>query len=233
MQPAANQAEPTIGAIEVPSTIGRAIAALLISILVFTYQPFDLIAQEPKELHGKVHDRLGDVVGAASVNLLADAQAIAIYLSNSARDELQITLPPQNVKQQVTVTATGTPIPEAQIGASITVLTSEDYRYMPEVQEPLRLIPGLQVTQSGQIGCTSGLSIRGGETTANKALIDGVPANTIGGGVEFANLATIGFGTTEVLREPNSALYGSDALAGVVIQCCDFPRDNMRQYIFR
>jgi vitamin B12 transporter len=146
---------------------------------------------------------------------------------------LQITLPPQNVKQQVTMTATGTPIPEAQIGASITVLPSEDYRYMPEVQEPLRLIPGLQVTQSGQIGGTSGLSIRGGETTANKALIDGVPANTIGGGVEFANLATIGFGTTEVLREPNSALYGSEALAGVVIQCCDFPRDKMRQYIFR
>ena len=252
MLPAANQAEPTTGSIEVPRTIGRAIAALLISIFVFTSQPFDLIAQEPKAFHGRVHDPLGDVVGAASVDLLADAQVIAttstvadggfefripksgryairvsaptfqtvttsaIYLSNSARDELEITLPPQNVKQQVTVTATGTPIPEAQIGASITVLPSEDYRYMTEVQEPLRLIPGLQVTQSGQMGGTSGLSIRGGETTANKVLIDGVPANTIGGGVEFANLATVGFGTTEVLREPNSALYGSDALAGVV-----------------
>jgi vitamin B12 transporter len=251
MQPAVNQAEPAIGAIAEPRTIRRAIAALLVSIFVFTIQPFDLIAQEPKALHGRVHDPLGDVVGAASVDLLADAEVIAttstvadggfefrisksgryairvsaptfqtvttsaIYLGNSARDEVEITLPLQNVKQQVTVTATGTPIPEAQIGASITVLPSEDYRYMTEVQEPLRLIPGLQVTQSGQMGGTSGLSIRGGETTANKVLIDGVPANTIGGGVELANLATVGFGTTEVLREPNSALYGSDALAGV------------------
>ena len=87
---------------------------------------------------------------------------------------------------------------------------------MPEVQDPLRLVPGLQVTQTGQMGGTAGLSIRGGATDANKVLIDGVPANAIGGGVEFANLATVGFQSIEVLREPNSALYGSDALAGVV-----------------
>jgi vitamin B12 transporter len=87
---------------------------------------------------------------------------------------------------------------------------------MPEVQDPLRLVPGLQVTQTGQMGGTTGLSIRGGSTDANKVLIDGVPANAIGGGVEFANIATVGIDSIEVLREPNSALYGSDALAGVV-----------------
>ena len=87
---------------------------------------------------------------------------------------------------------------------------------MPEVQDPLRLVPGLQVTQTGQMGGTTGLSIRGGGTDANKVLIDGVPANTIGGGVEFANLATVGVESIEILREPNSALFGSDALAGVV-----------------
>jgi vitamin B12 transporter len=140
----------------------------------------------------------------------------ATYIGDSRSAELQITLATQVLTQEVTVTASGTPTPVAQIGASITVLPVEQYRYMPEVQEPLRLIPGLQVTQSGQMGGTSGLSIRGGETTANKVLIDGVPANTIGGGVEFANLASVGFDTIEVLREPNSALYGSDALAGVV-----------------
>ena len=51
MQPAANHAEPTIGSIAEPMTIGRTIAALLVSIFVFTYQPIDLIAQEPKALH--------------------------------------------------------------------------------------------------------------------------------------------------------------------------------------
>ncbi len=83
--------------------------------------------------------------------------------------------------------------------------------------DPLGLVAGVQLTQSGHMGGTTGVSIRGGETTANKVLIDGVPANTIGGGVEFANLATVGVQSIEVLREPDSALYGSDALAGVVV----------------
>ena len=138
------------------------------------------------------------------------------YYSDSSRAELDVTLATATLTQQITVTAAGTPMPEAQTGASVTVIPAEEYRYMPEAQEPLRLVPGLQVTQTGQMGGTSGLSIRGGSTDANKVLIDGVPANAIGGGVEFANIATVGIDSIEVLREPNSALYGSDALAGVV-----------------
>jgi iron complex outermembrane receptor protein/vitamin B12 transporter len=139
-----------------------------------------------------------------------------VYLSGSSDASIDVTLTTATLTQQITVTATGTPTPEAQTGASVTVLSSEEYRYMPEVQDPLRLVPGTQVTQTGEMGGTSGLSIRGGETDANKVLIDGVPANQIGGGVEFANLASVGVQSIEVLREPNSALYGSDALAGVV-----------------
>jgi vitamin B12 transporter len=140
----------------------------------------------------------------------------AEYFTASSESELDVTLATQTVTQQVTVTANGTATPEAQTGASVTVMPSDDYRYMPEIQDPLRLVPGVQVTQTGQTGGTTGLSIRGGETDANKVLIDGVPANAIGGGVEFANIATVGIQSIEVLREPNSALYGSDALAGVV-----------------
>jgi len=140
----------------------------------------------------------------------------SVYLAKSARAELDITLATQTLTQQVSVTATATPTPVAQIGASVTVLTADDYRQYTEVQDPLRQIPGLQVTQTGQLGGTSGLSIRGGNPDANKVLIDGVPVNDIGGAVEFANFSTVGLQQIEVLREPNSALYGSDALAGVV-----------------
>jgi vitamin B12 transporter len=140
----------------------------------------------------------------------------ADYLKPSTAAELNITLATATLTQQVTVTATGTPIPEAQTGASLTVLPAQDFRFMLEVQDPLRLMPGAQVTQVGQIGGTTGLSIRGASTDSNKVLIDGVPANSIGGFVEFANLANVGLDSIEVLREPNSALYGSDALAGVV-----------------
>ena len=106
----------------------------------------------------------------------------AAYFSDSSKVELDVTLATATLTQQITVTATGTPMPEAQTGASVTVIPAEDYRYMPEAQDPLRLVPGLQVTQIGQMGGTSGLSIRGGSTDANKVLIDGVPANAIGGG---------------------------------------------------
>lgn len=140
----------------------------------------------------------------------------SIYLTKSAKSEMDITLATQTLTQQVSVTATATPTPIAQIGASVTVLTEDDYRQYMEVQDPLRQIPGLQITQTGQLGGTSALSIRGGNTDANKVLIDGVPVNDIGGAVEFANFATVGIRQIEVLREPNSALYGSDALAGVV-----------------
>jgi vitamin B12 transporter len=140
----------------------------------------------------------------------------SVYVTKSVKSELDITLATKTLTQQVSVTASATPTPIAQIGASVTVLTADDYRQYTEVQDPLRQIPGLQVTQIGQLGGTTGLSIRGGNTDANKVLIDGVPVNDIGGAVEFANFATVGIQQIEVLREPNSALYGSDALAGVV-----------------
>jgi vitamin B12 transporter len=140
----------------------------------------------------------------------------SVYITKSEKVELDITLATQTLTQQVSVTASATPIPIAQIGASVTVLTADDYRQYTEVQEPLRQIPGLLVTQTGQLGGITGLSIRGGDTKANKVLIDDVPVNDIGGAVDFSNFATVGIQQIEVLREPNSALYGSDALAGVV-----------------
>jgi iron complex outermembrane receptor protein/vitamin B12 transporter len=158
--------------------------------------------------------------GRYSVRIIApsfqETTTSVAYFSKSARGELDVTLATQTLTQQVTVTATGTPTPEAQTGASVTVIPAEDFRYSLEVQDPLRWVPGAQITQSGQMGGTSGLSIRGGSTDANKVLIDGIPANAIGGAVEFANLANVGIQSVEVLREANSAIYGSDALAGVV-----------------
>lgn len=138
------------------------------------------------------------------------------YLRANTVNLLDLTLATPTDTQEITVSATGVETPEAQTGASVTVLPQEDFRFMPELQTPLRLVPGVQVTQSGQAGGTSGLRIRGGDSDANQVLLDGTPIDSIGGGVEFADLATTGIAQIEVLREPNSALFGSDTLAGVV-----------------
>ena len=152
----------------------------------------------------------------ASARSFQPSASPIIYVAITSGAELNVTLGTPTLTQQVTVTATGAPTPEAQTGASVTVIPAEDFRYSTQLQDSLRLVPGLQMTQTGQAGGTSGLNIRGGATDANKVLIDGIPANAIGGEVEFANLASVGIQSIEVLREPNSALYGSDALAGVV-----------------
>jgi iron complex outermembrane receptor protein/vitamin B12 transporter len=138
------------------------------------------------------------------------------YLGESANANIDLLLAIGVVSQAVTVTATGTPTPEAQTGASVTLLPADEYADKLDVQEALRLVPGAQVTQSGQRGAESDLFVRGGNSDANKVLIDGIPANDIGGAVDFGVLAATGVDQIEVLRGPNSALYGSDALAGVV-----------------
>ena len=143
-------------------------------------------------------------------------QSDAIYLGGSSNAEVNITLKVGSVSQQIVVSATGTSLPETQTGASISVVTAEQFQYKPEVLEPLRQIPGVQVLENGQRGINESLFIRGGESKFNKVLLDGVPLNEIGGTVDFGGVFTTGIDQVEVLRGPNSVLYGADALAGVV-----------------
>lgn len=139
-----------------------------------------------------------------------------IDIEGAKSREADLPLAIESLDQQVTVTATGTPTTQSQLGAAVTVLDQKEYAHMRGVEDASRLIPGLQVTETGEPGGTTQLYIRGGNSDANKTLVDGIPMNDIGGNVEFANVSTTGIAQIEVLRGPNSALYGSDALAGVV-----------------
>ncbi len=138
------------------------------------------------------------------------------FFSVNSSTAIDLTVATPTATEQITVTATGSPTPLAQVAASVTVLHDDQFPHVRDIQEPLRYVPGVQITQTGQAGGTSGLYIRGGNTNANKVVIDGIPADDLGGAVEFANIASAGITRIEVLREPDSALYGSEALAGVV-----------------
>lgn len=87
----------------------------------------------------------------------------------------------------MTVTATATPTLQSQPGAGVSVLGSNQISATDEVQQAMRWIPGVQMTQVGRSGGSTSLFIRGGNSDANKVLIDGLPMNDIGGVVEFAN----------------------------------------------
>lgn len=122
----------------------------------------------------------------------------------------------KNVAQEIVVTATGVPTSEAQVGVPVDVLKPSDYLNRLDILDSLPSLPGLQITQTGQRGGTTALFMRGGNSNANKVLLDGVPLNDIGGEVEFGDLSANALDSIEVSRGPNSVLYGSDALAGVI-----------------
>jgi iron complex outermembrane receptor protein/vitamin B12 transporter len=77
-------------------------------------------------------------------------------------------------------------------------------------------VPAAQVVQAGQRGSQASLFLRGGNADFTKVLIDGIPANDIGGGFDFSQLTLASVERIEVLRQTNSVIYGSDALTGVV-----------------
>ena len=85
-----------------------------------------------------------------------------------------------------------------------------------DLLDVLRQVPGLAVVQTGERGGTTSVFARGGNSEFNKVLIDGIPANDIGGAVEFANLSASGANQVEVFRGANSVLYGADALGSVI-----------------
>lgn len=138
------------------------------------------------------------------------------FVGGSHSAEINLTLSPSVVAQQIVVTATGVPTPEVQSGASIDVLNEESLATRRTVEEELRIEPGVELDSTGQIGAQTLLRVRGGPSDGNKVLIDGIPANDIGGLVDFSNLSASGFEKVEFYRGPNSALFGSDAEASVV-----------------
>jgi vitamin B12 transporter len=140
------------------------------------------------------------------------------YVSGGGREVLNLTLQVGPLRQAVIVTAAASDIPQSQTGAPVTVIDAAtlDVLNKADVLEALRLVPGSHVVQNGARGATTSFFIRGGAANFNKVLVDGVPANDIGGAFDFAQMSTTGIDRVEVLRQTNSVMYGSDALAGVV-----------------
>jgi vitamin B12 transporter len=121
----------------------------------------------------------------------------------------------------VVVTATRYEQPLSKVGNSVTLLSADDVRDSQKtvLSDLLASTPGVTVTRNGGLGGTTFLRIRGAETDQTVVLFDGVKLNdpsSPGGGYDFANLATNDFARIEVLRGPQSTLWGSQAIGGVV-----------------
>ena len=142
----------------------------------------------------------------------------AVFLGQRGRIVIEVTLEIGPLQQDVVVTAGATEQLQSRTGAPVTVIDEKTLEAINklDVLEALRLVPAAQIVQVGQRGGTTSLFLRGGESNFTKVLIDGIPANDIGGGFDFSQLTLAGVERIEVLRQTNSVIYGSDALTGVV-----------------
>jgi vitamin B12 transporter len=140
-----------------------------------------------------------------------------VFLGASGRSVVEIALH-IGLRQDVVVSAAATEVAQSQTGAQVSVIDSATLESLGKVDvlEALRIAPSVQVAQTGARGGLTSLFIRGGNSNFNKVLLDGVSANDVGGAIDLGQIATAGIDRIEVLREPNSVLYGSDALTGVI-----------------
>ena len=113
----------------------------------------------------------------------------------------------------------GEPQDAATLGSASTVITGEELerRQIRHAADALRTVPGLAVSRSGGVGSQTQVRVRGAEANQLKVIIDGVEVNSLSAGdFQFETLLAESIERIEVIRGPQSGIYGANALAGVI-----------------
>ncbi len=137
----------------------------------------------------------------------------------SSSDELvTVELALAAAAETVVVTATRSPVLTQAAGADVETLSGGQIQVMNPVSADaaIRFLPGAVVNTAGQQGGLSSLFVRGGDSTYNKVIVDGVTVNEPGGTFDFGTLPMTEADHMEFVRGAQSTLYGSDAMTSVV-----------------
>lgn len=152
-----------------------------------------------------------------SLSLAALAALTAPGMIVPAWADGDFSVPPENV----VVTATRIATPADQVGSSLTVIDASDIaaRQDQSLPDVLRDVPGLNLVQTGGEGGQTSVFLRGTDSNHVKVLVDGIdvsdPASP-NGAYDFGKFLSADIARVEVLRGPQSGLYGSDAIGGVI-----------------
>ncbi len=138
-----------------------------------------------------------------------------IFVSAQQSDSVKTTL------SEIVVTANKTETPYYTLGSSVSIITSEEIsrQNLRTVVDVLREMPGLTITQQGGPGKLSYVYIRGSNSNHTLVIIDGVKMNDASSpnnAFDFSTLNTNDIEKIEIVRGPQSTLYGSEAIAGVI-----------------
>jgi vitamin B12 transporter len=156
--------------------------------------------------------------GSYRVQVLAPGFAAETVDLSPSAETITIKLRLATAAETVVVTATRTPVPSQAAGADVDSLSSRQLEVMQPIaaDDTLRFLPGAIVNTAGQRGGISSLFVRGGESTYNKVIVDGVAIDIPGQTFDFGTLPLAQADRLEFVRGAQSTLYGSDAMTSVV-----------------
>ncbi len=127
----------------------------------------------------------------------------------------------QETDEDIVVTASGFEQPRSETGQAISVIDEERLQELQatSITDALRTLPGVTAVTRGSVGSQSAVFLRGGNGSQTLVLVDGVRINdpsSPNAAFDFGALLTGNIGRVEVLRGPNSIIWGSQAIGGVI-----------------
>ncbi len=146
------------------------------------------------------------------------ADPVTLVVSVGQVLDVPVRLHVSAITESVVVSASQVEVPAGRAADSVTVLSASDLSatQAETVADALRNVPGVTVARNGGRGSLTSLFPRGGESNYTLVLVDGVKVNAFGGGYDFSTLDAAGVERIEVVRGPESAVFGADAIGGVV-----------------
>jgi vitamin B12 transporter len=159
----------------------------------------------------------GKTVSKALRSALFSASAIAGSAAFAASASAQVT----ELEGVTIYSANQTPMDAAKVGSTVEVLTEKDLQSQSKtyLKDYLAQLPGVNFTQNGPPGSTSGIYIRGASSRYVKVLIDGMDVSDPSAPqptAPFEHLLVGDISRIEVLKGSQSTLYGGDAVGGVI-----------------
>ena len=161
-----------------------------------------------------------DEPAATATRVLVEAPGFAAAPQTPPADgsPLEFRLAVAPYSESVVVSGSPVPLPLSESPAATTVVDGDEVRarQLENVADAIRTTPGYAVARNGGRGALTSVFPRGGESDYTLVLVDGVRVNSFGGGFDFSLLPFGDVDQVEIVRGPQSAVFGADAIGGVV-----------------